>query len=48
MITFDGEKSTRGSSVDGINFRFPSHLPGTKEFIDDNQYCPGRGCDHDS
>ena len=45
---FDGEKSTRGSSVDGINFRFPSHLPGTKEFIDDNQYCPGRGCDHDA
>lgn len=45
---FDGEKSTRGSSVDGINFRFPSHLPSTKEFIDDNQYCPGRGCDHDT
>ena len=45
---FDGEKSTNGSSVDGINFRFPSHLPRTKEFIDDNQNCPGRGCDHDS
>ena len=45
---FDGEKSTRGSSVDGINFRFPSHLPYTKEFTTDKQICPGRGCDHDT
>ena len=44
---FDGEKTTRGSSVDGINFRFPTHLPRTKEFIDDDHMCPGRGCDHD-
>ena len=44
---FDGETSTRGSSVDGINFRFPTHLPRTKEFIDDNQMCPGRGCNRD-
>ena len=44
---FDGEASTRGSSVDGINFRFPSYLPHTKDFIDHNQKCLGRGCDHD-
>ena len=44
---FDGEKSTSGSSVDGINFRFPSHLPYTKEFTNDKQICPGRGCNHD-
>ena len=43
---FDGEKSTRGSSVDGINFRFPSYLPYTKEFYSSDQICPGRGCDH--
>ena len=43
---FDGEKSTRGSSVDGVNFRLPSHLPYTTEFYSNNQMCPGRGCDH--
>ena len=43
---FDGETSTRGSSVDGINFRFPSYLPNTKDFIDQDQKCSGRGCDH--
>lgn len=45
---FDGEKSTRGSSVDGINFRLPSYLPYTQEFYSDDQMCPGRGCDHDN
>ena len=42
---FDGEQSTQGSSVDGINFRFPSVLPsGSSEFS--QQVCKGRGCDH--
>ena len=42
---FDGEQSTQGSSVDGINFRFPSVLPsGSSEFT--QQVCKGRGCDH--
>ena len=40
---FDGEKTTNGSSVDGINFRFPSDLPSTDSFRAD--VCPGRGCD---
>ena len=44
---FDGEKSTRGSSVDGINFRLPTNLPGTQKFNSTDQ-CPGRGCDHDN
>ena len=44
---FDGEKTTRGSSVDGVNFRLPSYLPYTKEFYSTNQMCPGRGCDHE-
>ena len=43
---FDGENSTRGSSVDGINFRFPSDLPSTNAFRAD--VCPGRGCDHNA
>jgi len=42
---FDGEKTTDGSSVDGINFRFPSDLPYTNAF--NNDVCPGRGCDHE-
>ena len=42
---FEGEKSTEGSSVDGINFRFPSVLPSnSEEFL--QQVCKGRGCDH--
>ncbi|XP_065890125.1 uncharacterized protein [Dysidea avara] len=41
---FDGETSTSGSSVDGINFRFPSDLPSTNAFRAD--VCPGRGCDN--
>ena len=45
---FDGEKSTSGSSVDGINFRLPSYLPYSSEFESTNQKCPGRGCDHDN
>ena len=45
---FDGEKSTRGSSVDGINFRLPTYLPNTADFYNStDQVCPGRGCDHD-
>ena len=39
---FDGENTTNGSSVDGINFRFPSDLPSTDAFRADT--CPGRGC----
>ena len=42
---FDGEKSTAGSSVDGINFRFPSVLPSNSEEFP-QQACKGRGCDH--
>ena len=45
---FDGEKTTRGSSVDGINFRLPSYLPYMEEFYSTDQVCPGRGCDHDN
>ena len=42
---FEGEKSTEGSSVDGINFRFPSVLPSnSEEFL--QQVCKERGCDH--
>ena len=41
---FDGETSTRGSSVDGINFRFPSVLPFTNSYKELNQECQGRGC----
>ena len=46
---FDGEKSTRGSSVDGINFRLPTYLPYmyTRDFYSADA-CPGRGCDHDN
>lgn len=45
---FDGEVSTFGSSIDGINFRFPAQPPLTnyKEFQKD--MCSKRGCDHDS
>jgi len=45
---FDGETSTFGSSIDGINFRFPAQPPLTnfKEFQKD--MCTKRGCDHDS
>ena len=42
---FDGEKSTAGSSVDGINFRFPSVLPSKSEKFS-QQVCEGRGYDH--
>ena len=43
---FDGEHTTRGSSVDGINFRLPSYSPFTKESYLSDQICSGRGCDH--
>jgi len=43
---FDGEKTTRGSSVDGINFRLPTVLPFTTSFESSKQACQGRGCDH--
>ena len=44
---FDGETTTFGSSIDGINFRFPAQPPLTnyKEFQKD--MCVKRGCDHD-
>ena len=44
---FDGERTTRGSSVDGINFRLPSHLPYTRDFRTTDQMCPLRGCELD-
>ena len=45
---FDGETSTSGSSIDGINFRFPAQPPllSYKEFQKD--MCVKRGCDHDN
>ena len=50
---FDGETSTSGSSVDGINFRFPADPPQTKPltFLGSGDSCfnpifPSRGCDH--
>ena len=47
---FDGEMSTNASSVDGINFRFPSDSPVTayEKFRAKSQkyICPGRGCLH--
>ena len=44
---FDGDTTTLGSSVDGINFRFPAQDPLTnyREFQKD--VCIKRGCDHD-
>ena len=41
---FDGEKDTSGSSVEGINFRFPSDLPYMENFS--KSKCPEGGCDH--
>ena len=45
---FDGENSTAGSSVDGVNFRFPTCPPLIEytEFQNSNDMCPTRGCDH--
>ena len=45
---FDGENSTQGSSVDGVNFRFPASPPLTEyaEFQNSGDMCPTRGCDH--
>ena len=45
---FDGEKSTSGSSVDGVNFRFPAYPPLTEyaQFQSSEAVCPTRGCDH--
>ena len=37
--------TTNRSSVDGINFRFPSDLPFTDAF--NNDVCPGTNCDHE-
>jgi len=47
-FNFDGEISTSGSSMDGINFRFPTYPPLTeyKDFKQSNSMCPRRGCDH--
>ena len=46
---FDGEKSTASSSVDGINFRFPTHPPVTEyaQFQSSEDVCPTKGCDHE-
>ena len=45
---FNGEVSTNGSSIDGINFRFPSDPPiGGHEKFEAKKHqhvCPGRGC----
>ena len=45
---FDGENSTAGSSVDGVNFRFPTYPPLTEytDFQNSEDTCPKRGCDH--
>ena len=45
---FDGENSTAGSSVDGVNFRFPTYPPLTEytDFQNSKDTCPKRGCDH--
>ena len=49
---FDGETSTSGSSVDGINFRFPADPPQTElnKFLASLNSCPedSRGCDHNT
>ena len=44
---FDGEVSTAGSSVDGINFRLPPLDPFTNYEEFENAACIKRGCDHD-
>ena len=46
---FDGESSTNGSSIDGVNFRFPANPPQTEytEFKSSGDMCPTRGCDHE-
>ena len=45
---FHGELSTLGSSVDGVNFRFPANPPLTqyRDFQNSGNMCPRRGCDH--
>ena len=47
---FDGEATTGGSSIDGVNFRFPANPPLTEyaDFQNSNDMCPNRGCDHDT
>ena len=46
---FDGENSTASSSVDGINFRFPTYPPVTEyaQFQSSEDVCPTKGCDHE-
>ena len=44
---FDGELSTHGSSIDGINFRFPSQSPFDDITAFEKDTCPKRGCDHE-
>ena len=47
---FHGEKTTGASSVDGVNFRFPTYLPQLeKEYSDFSIHdkCPRRGCNQD-
>ena len=46
---FDGEVSTGGSSIDGIDFQLPANPPVTENvaFINSGDMCPHRGCDHE-
>ena len=45
---FDGEITTSGSSIDGINFQLPGNPPlvDYAAFNKSNDMCPNRGCDH--
>ena len=45
---FDGELTTEGSSIDGIDFQLPANPPLTeyKAFNNSGNMCPHRGCDH--
>ena len=47
---FDGERTTSGSSQDGVNFRFPANPPLTEytEFQNSGDMCPNIGCDHET
>ena len=45
---FDGELTTEGSSIDGIDFQLPANPPLTENaaFNNSGNMCPHRGCDH--
>ena len=46
---FDGELTTEGSSIDGIDFQLPANPPLTENaaFNNSGNMCPHRGCDHE-